>query len=38
MVLKDDMVDQYINLDMTEIDINKAKDDPDLPPNVKAAC
>ena len=30
MVIQDDNVDQYINMDMTEIDIHKAADNEDL--------
>ena len=31
MALKDDTVDEYINLDMTEIDIATAKDNKEIP-------
>lgn len=38
MVLTDDNVDEYINMDMTEIDIQAAKRMTDLPANIKLAC
>ena len=38
MVLKDANVDDYIDLDMTEIDITTAQDDKELPLNIRLAC
>jgi len=38
MALKDDNVDDYIDLDMTEVDILKARSNKDLPKEIKYAC
>ena len=38
MVIQDDSVDEYINMDMTELNIYKAKEMEDLSMNVKYAC
>jgi len=38
MVIQDDNVDQYINMDMTEIDIYTAENNEGLSHDVKLAC
>lgn len=38
MALKDDNIDEYINLDMTEIDIITAKDNEDIPHVIQLKC
>ena len=38
MALTDDTIDDYINLDMTEVNIETAQDDKDLNSNIKMAC
>ena len=38
MVLNDDGVDDYVNTDITELDIERAKDDLEMPLAIKIAC
>jgi len=38
MALKDDNIDEYINLDMTEVNIKGAKENKELAPAIKFAC